>query len=501
MSPLCPPDPAFPALHATRENPQPMDKQPSTPLLGSGWDKPQDLAFTPLAQGVVLSAIVTPDEELPTRLLCLTTGEVVTGMVRGRYAIISYCWQQWPESSSLIETVSDVLEGTGIDHVWIDQRCIEQGNMKDKAREVPRMGDYYKRAALCVALIPEVASLGTMWSWTQPENAMEQIFDGAATATRVVDSVWGSRVWTFQEAILSERLLIFNGMGVVSKADVERGLMLMRRREALTNRVIGKSELFFDLATLEDVYHNTSPAGTATGTLFMEGLPERQEIRLKHLPIIWHSAGIRACSVVEDHVYGYLSLCSDGGQLPVQYGVGLEKVLVQVLSYGSMDASILSGNPSGAPGASWQPEVLTAQGQTRLGRLHPLDRQQHLVLAPDGSASVRGLACRVEVTEEELGEAVISVQKQRWTLEITRAWLGKMGKTFGAFGGLIVTPDPESEGGEFLLGEGIVLLGKASIDGAFHRIGSLVVLWSGEIMDETKEWRIEATSSPVLLGP
>ncbi|KAF4840574.1 hypothetical protein CGCSCA4_v010060 [Colletotrichum siamense] len=174
-----------------------MARQPSTPLLGSGWDKPQDLAFTPLAQGVVLSAIATPDEDLPTRLLCLTTGEVVMGMGRGRYAIISYCWQQWPETSSLI-----------------DIRCIEQGNMKDKAREVPRMGDYYKRAALCVALIPEVARLGTMWSWTQPENAIEQIFDGAATAIRVVESVWGSRVWTFQEAILSERLLIFNGMGV-----------------------------------------------------------------------------------------------------------------------------------------------------------------------------------------------------------------------------------------------------------------------------------------------
>lgn len=131
----------------------------------------------------------------------------------------------------------------------------------------------------------------------------------------------------------------------------------------------------------------------------------------------------------------------------------------------------------------------------------PLDRQQHLVLAPDGSASVRGVACRVEVTEEELGEAVMSVQKQRWTLEITQAWLSKLGKTFGAFGGLIVTPDPESEGGEFLLGEGIVLLGVASSDGAFHRMGSLVVLWSGEIVDETKEWRIEAAISPVLLGP
>ncbi|KAL5363597.1 heterokaryon incompatibility protein-domain-containing protein [Aspergillus floccosus] len=135
--------------------------------------------------------------------------------------------------SSLHETYQDVVDiaiKLNIDYLWIDALCIIQDNPADKSRQLRQMGDIYKNSYLTVCasdgLRPFAARDGiyrpnvpvyrrfqmTLGDVTGHPEAFEVPYHDVITGNQVQnfsDETVSSRGWTFQERVLSPRMLFF----------------------------------------------------------------------------------------------------------------------------------------------------------------------------------------------------------------------------------------------------------------------------------------------------
>ncbi|KAI7852033.1 hypothetical protein BDC45DRAFT_514170 [Circinella umbellata] len=92
-----------------------------------------------------------------------------------------------------------------IDYIWYDQLCIDQSDSEDKQNEIRQMHQIYGNAQFTLVMIPEmqfVCPNPEDGSDRRPtETAIQQCIQQIAT------SKWSKRAWTFEEAVLSKRLL------------------------------------------------------------------------------------------------------------------------------------------------------------------------------------------------------------------------------------------------------------------------------------------------------
>lgn len=160
---------------------------------------------------------------------------------RPRFIALSYVWgpnkkpqDQAPTTDGLsidlpldlpltINDAITVTKALGFQYLWVDQYCIDQNNKKDEHRQILQMDIVYKCADLTI-----IAAAGDGCDYGLP---------GVSTCRRdildpfVLDDVftfgihpredrqywkkgsWHTRGWTFQEALLARRLLIFSDTG------------------------------------------------------------------------------------------------------------------------------------------------------------------------------------------------------------------------------------------------------------------------------------------------
>ncbi|KAH9203719.1 heterokaryon incompatibility protein-domain-containing protein, partial [Leptodontidium sp. 2 PMI_412] len=174
---------------------------------------------------------------LPTRVLDLTMLSELLDMIQlkettqgetGQYVALSYCWGPDGQAKTLThatirefknaivvrelpQTLRDAILVTrklGIRYLWIDALCIIQDSDSDKARELTQMPSIYKNALLTIsAAIAEDCEKGFLHDRPQIDRGFKiKDYD---------EEVIESRGWTFQEAWLAPRLLIY-GTGQVT---------------------------------------------------------------------------------------------------------------------------------------------------------------------------------------------------------------------------------------------------------------------------------------------
>ena len=150
-----------------------------------------------------------------------------------RYIALSYVWGDSECQSTLVlgdstralpsktaSTIEDAIVLTlalGVRYLWVDQFCIDQTNPQAKHQQIRHMDFIYQNAYLTiVAAAGYNADFGIpgITSWLRPPSVVAKINGQQFTSvTQMAKSVipyseWNSRGWTYQECVMSSRLLI-----------------------------------------------------------------------------------------------------------------------------------------------------------------------------------------------------------------------------------------------------------------------------------------------------
>ncbi|KAI0857185.1 heterokaryon incompatibility protein-domain-containing protein [Xylaria cubensis] len=155
----------------------------------------------------------------------------VTSNSRPLYVALSYVWGNRADISTMSDrntlpaTLSAVVEDSiqvtlmlGYQYLWVDKYCVDNGNKATKRLQLMHMDSVYTNAELTI-----VAAAGPDESYGLPglskKRSLRQFsFRGDSftlTSTlplphhSIVNSHWSTRGWTYQEAILSRRRLVF----------------------------------------------------------------------------------------------------------------------------------------------------------------------------------------------------------------------------------------------------------------------------------------------------
>lgn len=186
--------------------------------------------------------------ETTLRLIDAVDECVVVAPPDARYVTLSYVWGQvqllelnssnapvlaqkgslFSQETRVAQTIVDattVVRALGERYLWADQLCIIQ-DAPEKALQIKAMDKIYGGALLTIVAADgdnADAGLPGVRPGTRGRNITqirEEIWPGLVAAATIdpppdpAGSVWGSRGWTFQEQLLSNRLLLFYQGGV-----------------------------------------------------------------------------------------------------------------------------------------------------------------------------------------------------------------------------------------------------------------------------------------------
>ncbi|KAG8166133.1 hypothetical protein KVR01_004685 [Diaporthe batatas] len=152
------------------------------------------------------------------------------------YVALSYVWgvktpaKAGPETSKrpgstlpdhIPTVIGDAIKVTlalGFQFLWVDQYCIDQKNQATKHKQIFHMDAIYRHACFTIIAAAGADQSTGLPGVTQDRPARQtsiQTDEVSILSTlpspvnQIVNSKWASRAWTFQEAILSHRRLVF----------------------------------------------------------------------------------------------------------------------------------------------------------------------------------------------------------------------------------------------------------------------------------------------------
>lgn len=166
------------------------------------------------------------------RLLDCDIKRIILAKSDQKYVALSYVWGQNPPSAiqdgvandlphPIPQLIIDVIEVTRIlqyQYLWIDRYCIPQGDQAEKDLQIRLMGSVYKNAEATIVAAAGVdptfglPGAGFRHRNRQPKTMYEQDTLRStlpAPEVSLLRSRWMSRGWTYQEAVLSRRLIFF----------------------------------------------------------------------------------------------------------------------------------------------------------------------------------------------------------------------------------------------------------------------------------------------------
>jgi hypothetical protein len=171
------------------------------------------------------------------RLIDCQSQRVITAPPGSKYVALSYVWgasastdgieKQSLDPHSWPKVIKDSLQVTldiGFQYLWVDRYCINQDDLWDKRVQIDQMDQIYSNAEVTIIAAagegPDFGLPGVAGTLRDQQSSLN--IDGYhLTATpldirpHVIESKWASRGWTYQEAILSRRRLIFTDQEVL----------------------------------------------------------------------------------------------------------------------------------------------------------------------------------------------------------------------------------------------------------------------------------------------
>lgn len=182
------------------------------------------------------------------RLVDIDSLSVVSAAEFCEYAALSYVWGEAGSHcagesvmekgyvasgalspGSLPATIADAITACrklGIRYLWIDALCILQNDPAHKTNQINQMDRIYRGAALCIIAaagkdatygLPGVESLQRRNWRSQHASFLDFEVAGLISAfnNHIENTTWSSRGWTYQEFMLSDRILFFTEGGAL----------------------------------------------------------------------------------------------------------------------------------------------------------------------------------------------------------------------------------------------------------------------------------------------
>ncbi|KAL9105546.1 MAG: hypothetical protein Q9227_009290 [Pyrenula ochraceoflavens] len=172
------------------------------------------------------------------------------------YIALSYIWgrsqpqtfcpdlRQGPASWTIEDAIVVALN-LGYQYLWVDYYCINGQDQDDRHYQIRNMHRIYAGADVTIiASEGEDSSAGLPGVGTTHRNRQSQATVGnyslisfvpaRASLDSVVNSKWNSRAWTYQEAVLSRRRLIFTGDQVIFECRAIQRQELLSESQSLS---------------------------------------------------------------------------------------------------------------------------------------------------------------------------------------------------------------------------------------------------------------------------
>jgi len=195
---------------------------------------------------------------LPTRVLDINSDRNSQGLSlhisavdeRAQYAALSYCWGppphdccttrstlddpskfDWEKLPVTIKDAVNVTRDLGIRYLWVDSLCIAQDDEADKSEEIKNMGRIYKNAAVTIAA---ASTPSVHEGFLEPRPIPSTAFPIEVWGNSKLNfKIWihqntlegpneplDRRGWTFQESLLSRRILYYGSKDLVWKCQL-----------------------------------------------------------------------------------------------------------------------------------------------------------------------------------------------------------------------------------------------------------------------------------------
>ncbi|KAF2495438.1 HET-domain-containing protein, partial [Lophium mytilinum] len=216
---------------------------PSYPGFGHSWDFPIRAIDPIISDWSILTDWIhrcefdhcpcnatPPAASFQIKLIDCMDKSIVIASTSCKYVALSYVWGygqtvQSPENgvlpTEIPRTISDAVKATislGYQYLWCDRYCIDQHNITEKQQQIGSMDCIYRNAHITIiAASGEDDDFGLPGVNHTPRILHPEIFLANARLSCAIPdpihilskSKWASRAWTYQEALLSKRRLIF----------------------------------------------------------------------------------------------------------------------------------------------------------------------------------------------------------------------------------------------------------------------------------------------------
>ena len=194
---------------------------------------------------------------------------------------------------SKMHRVEKAMKQYGKRYCWWDVLCMPQNKQDEINEEIPFMGDYYAGACATFVLFTKQCNFCEEFlEWKTDDminsgklSEKDKLLLGQQNPFDMSEDPWLRRVWTFQEALLSQKLFLVDGRRIIDLFDVADKIVAVNRIDVTYISAFKASGPI--LASIQGLRHN---------------------LQIKTLAILMHHVTVRDCYKLHDKFYGILGI-------------------------------------------------------------------------------------------------------------------------------------------------------------------------------------------------